>query len=176
LPQHPRLIELCTFLESRRAGVLATVEGHPSERLETAPPAGGWTPAEILQHLAIVESGTTRLLAHRLQRAIDAGLPRETETTSVLTTFTLPPGASEPTRAPDVVLPEPGASSSAALAALADSRLALRTMLHAADGWALAGVSARHPLFGALNMYEWLLVLGEHDTRHARQIRRVLAG
>jgi len=174
MPQHPRLIELCAFLDARRADVFAAVDGHADARLETTPPDGGWSPAEVLQHLAIVESGTTRLLGHRLERAIDAGLTSETETASVLATFPLPPGADAPARAPDNVMPAPGAPAGAALAALHDSRRALLAMLDAADGWALAGVSARHPLFGALDMYTWLIVLGEHDTRHARQIRRAL--
>ena len=42
-------------------------------------------------------------------------------------------------------------------------------------GERLAGlfVQAPHPVFGALDMYQWLLFVGAHEGRHADQIREI---
>jgi hypothetical protein len=36
-------------------------------------------------------------------------------------------------------------------------------------------VQTRHPLFGPLNMYQSLLLIGHHDRRHLPQIKRAAA-
>ena len=44
-----------------------------------------------------------------------------------------------------------------------------------ADGWALEKVVAPHPRLGTLDMYQWLVFLGRHESRHLAQIERTIA-
>jgi hypothetical protein len=36
-------------------------------------------------------------------------------------------------------------------------------------------VSAPHPIFGALNGYQWILSVGKHEERHLIQLRETLS-
>ena len=72
--------------------------------------------------------------------------------------------------APPAVRPAGERTLAAALAALADTRAALtalRPRLERADGHALR---LPHPAWGPLNLYQWLLFVGAHESRHLAQI------
>jgi hypothetical protein len=128
----------------------------------------------VLEHLAIAESKTSQYLAVRLAKAIAAGLPHEQEESSILAAAD---GITSvgPLNAPEAVIPAPVVAASAAMAGLRASHEEMRALLQSADGWALAAVQTRHPLFGPLNMYQSLLLIGHHDRRHLPQIRRAAA-
>ena len=72
--------------------------------------------------------------------------------------------------APEVVKP-PGLSADGAWAALEAAGSAIRRALQEGDGLALGSISAPHPLFGPLSLYEWFAFVGGHEARHAAQIR-----
>jgi hypothetical protein len=59
------------------------------------------------------------------------------------------------------------------LTKLDESRRTLRASLPALDGLALGEISYAHPLLGRLTIYQWLLFLGQHEARHADQIREI---
>jgi hypothetical protein len=168
------LTEISGYLDSRRAEVYAAAEGVGAERLERVPAAGGWSAAQVLQHLALAESKTSQYLGSRLAKAIAAGLARETDETSVLGGIDGFPAAG-PVSAPDAVIPAAGVTAQAALADLRASHEEMRALLREADGWALAEVLTRHPLFGPMQMYQSLLFIGFHDRRHLPQITRAVA-
>ncbi len=42
-----------------------------------------------------------------------------------------------------------------------------------ADGLALGNFSYPHPMFGPLDLYQWLVFVGLHESRHACQIREL---
>lgn len=173
---HPRIAELTDVLDRERAGLLAAVAALPADALDRAPAPGRWSPGELLEHLRIVEDGSTRLLVKRLARAREAGLGEETESSSVLER--LPAAAiveGTPRAAPDVVTPAAGTTAEQALAGLAASRDALRAFLADADGLALGEVKATHAVFGEIDLYQWVLFIALHEARHARQLR-ALAG
>jgi hypothetical protein len=75
--------------------------------------------------------------------------------------------------APEMVIPREGATVEEGLAALASSRAAVRRALDDASGVALGAITHTHPVFGPMNLYQWGLVLGYHDARHAEQIREI---
>ncbi len=41
------------------------------------------------------------------------------------------------------------------------------------DGLDLTRVKGQHALFGELNFYEWILMIGQHERRHVTQLRRI---
>jgi hypothetical protein len=59
------------------------------------------------------------------------------------------------------------------LAALAESRRELLSALDLADGLALGQISFPHPLIGPLDLYQWVLFVGQHEARHAAQIEEI---
>src|SRR5258708_619601 len=80
---HPRLAPLVADIERLRKTLLAALGAHSMAHLECAPTPDAWSPAQILEHLAMVEGGVARLLAKRLQRAQEVGLARESSTEPV---------------------------------------------------------------------------------------------
>lgn len=47
--------------------------------------------------------------------------------------------------------------------------------LNTGDGLAFSGVLHPHPIFGMLDLYEWVHFIGAHDRRHAEQVRELAA-
>ena len=173
---HPRVAELVDLLTRGRAALLAAVASVPADQLEQRPNSDGWSVAEVLDHLLMVESGSARLLAKRLMRAREAGLGPETETSSVLDRLPgYDPATSPPRVAPEMVRPREGATAEAALAGLHEARETLVGVLRDGDGLALEQVTALHPVLGDIDLYRWVLFIAKHEDRHERQIRAIAA-
>jgi hypothetical protein len=171
---HPRVAELVDLLTRGRAALLASVASVPAEQLEQRPTPDAWSVAEIVDHLHMVESGSARLLAKRLQRAREQGLGPETEETSVLGRLDAYDIVGRPNReAPQMVRPRPGVSAEAALTGLQEARDTLLAVLHEGDGLALRQVMANHPVIGEMDLYGWVVFIAQHEERHERQIRAV---
>jgi hypothetical protein len=174
---HPTLQEIADLLDRERAALLAAWSEIPPENRERRPAPDQWSPAGLLEHLRLVEGGSTRLLARRLERAREAGLGPETTTGSRLTAMDHVDVAGSPARytAPGPVAPPSGVTAAEVEAGLAESRAALRALLAEADGLALGEVRATHMRFGELDAYQWLVFLAQHERRHARQLERMRA-
>ncbi len=71
---HARLAETMEYVEEKRTELLQSFAGVPRDRLMRRASAGGWSVAEILDHLRMVESGIARLIAKRAGRAREEGL------------------------------------------------------------------------------------------------------
>jgi hypothetical protein len=171
---HPRLSEIVVYLEEQRRALLAAVDSVPAARRDVRPAADAWSVAEVLDHLHRVERGSTGLLAKRIARGRETGIPAEAETSSVLGSLDLQGLIDSPARsAPELVLPDPTARSAELLQALAASRAGLLALLADVDGLDLTRVTATHAAFGELNAYQWTLFLGAHERRHARQIAAI---
>ena len=173
---HPRVAELVDLLTRGRAALLAAVASVPAEQLERRPTPDGWSVAEVLDHLLMVESGSARLLAKRLQRAREAGLGPETETSSVLDRLPGYDPIGGPARvAPEMVRPREGATAETALAGLQEARETLLGVLRDGDGLALEQVTAVHPVIGDIDVYRWVLFIAKHEQRHEQQLRSISA-
>jgi hypothetical protein len=177
---HPRLADLTDDIARHRAAFLAAVAAVPAEDLARRPSADTWSVAEIVDHLQMVESGTARLLAKRIAKAREAGLGPETRTDSVRGQLDQYPitDRSNKREAPEMVRPRPGIGAEAALEGLRVSREALLQALHDANGLDLTQVKATHAVLGELDVYQWVLWLGQHEARHTQQVdevRRALA-
>lgn len=170
-----RLAELMAFTERSRQELLAGVAEVPMDAHMHRPVDESWSVADVLQHLHLVEQGTVRLLFRSFRKAREAGLEREAETSSLLSMldrFRLPERTSR-LSAPDFTRPADACDVPTALARLAESREGLRTWAREADGFALDRVRWQHPLLGELSLYGWVLMIGQHELRHAAQIRDI---
>jgi hypothetical protein len=169
---HPRLAELVDYVTAQRTTLLVAVSTVPEALRDARIDTGVWSIAEVLEHLHRVESGIARLIARTIERGRRVGIPEEGETGSLLDSL----DAYNLTRrdqrlvAPAPVAPRGGYTAAQGLAALAQSREALLAAIRSGDGLALGGLTFPHPLLGSLDMYQWILFVGQHEARHAAQI------
>jgi len=136
-------------------------------------PEGGWSVAEIVEHLSIAEPGITRAIEGLLTSAADGGGGQSVR--KDFEPFALDEQAEQARgkiEAPEFLRPT-GLPLSEGLVRLKKSRAALaalRPLFESAD------YSRRfpHPAFGPLNAAQWLAFVGMHEERHLRQIERIL--
>ena len=135
-------------------------------------PDGKWSAAEILEHLGLTYSGTTR----GLQRLIDHGVPelppptleQRLGTLVVVTLGYFPAGRVSP----DAMRPKGTADPATVLASTRASLAAMDTALDAAE--LRFGPRLRllqHPVLGPFSLHQWRRFHWVHTRHHARQIR-----
>ncbi|MDA1082456.1 MAG: DinB family protein [Gemmatimonadetes bacterium] len=176
---HPRLASVAAFLDEIRDGLAAVVTSSPAASLTTVPAGGGWSGAQIIQHLGKAEGSTAKFLEGAFAAAIAGGLVDETETTSVLGSldrYRIDDRTLRPLVAPERVRPDSEPDLEASWTSLVAVRARTYRAFATVDGKALESVSAPHPLLGPLNGYEWLLFLGLHEQRHLGQLRALAGG
>ena len=174
-PKSARMGELLAYLAEQRAHLRAAVDDSPDDRRDTRVHPERWSVAEILEHLSIVEGRIAELLAREIAAGRAEGLGPERDTSSVMTLLDVERIAGLERRLTASAANQPGAGldTKRAWAALETSRAALRAALLDGDGLALADRKQPHPFIGPLNLYQWALFVGAHETRHARQIREL---
>jgi len=164
------------FVEERRRELLKSLDGVDGKKLSRRGTPDGWSVAEILDHLRMVETGVARLITKRVGQAKESGLGEEKETSSVMPSFDRHSQYLDSTilKSPAPVQPRPNVDIGEALEGLETSRQALRTAVGSADGLALAEIKHTHVVLGELDLYQWLIFLGQHEGRHKKQIERTL--
>lgn len=174
---HPILEELTGELARVRADLAKLVDATPAERFGHRPRNGGWTGAGIIQHLGTVEGMATKRLEGLFAQALADGIPVETSTGSWLHSldqFSVL-DRSRRIEAPERAHPAPDAQLAPSWASLQGVRERLLRAVASVDGRDLTTVSAPHPVFGALNGYQWVLIVGKHEERHLSQLRATLS-
>lgn len=137
------------------------------------PAENEWTIAEITEHVGIVNGGMLRI-THKLLKLAEAEPKPAPADLSLGYTFE----ASNPPpkfQAPDGVRPKGGVSIPDALAtiqATLDGFDEIRARIEAVD---LSEREFPHPALGPITAYRWMILLGEHQDLHRRQVERVKA-
>ncbi|MEP6732174.1 MAG: DinB family protein [bacterium] len=169
---HPRLTELLAYLDVQRLRVLGAASRLPPERWSERPAAGRWSVVEVYWHLQHVETGIAKLIRKRATEARASGHPAEEADSSLL-------GALDGRRVTDRTLvirppsqsmPEEMPSAAMVQQQLNESRAMLRAAVAEADGLALGSIKHPHPALGEIDLYQWILFVGQHEARHAQQI------
>lgn len=172
---HPRVAEVVNALEHAHRDLVDVVNAIPESRRDEPARGEGWSVAQHLEHLAMAEDGSGRLMS-KLIREVEAAGTRETETSSLLHSldrfriWTV----ERKIVAPDMVKPTGTVSATDALSRLTTARMRMIDALSRASGLALASVGAPHPAVGPLNVYQWGLLSAQHTRRHIEHIRAVV--
>jgi DinB family protein len=163
--------ELLTYLDEQRSVLKSAFESISAEMRDRPPAPDRWSAANIVEHLAIVETRITGILSARIEEA-RPGLSAETGAAPILTAIDYKRMYDRTTRvkAPETAIPT-GLDAASAWTALENAGSKMRDMLRANDGVALSSVTHPHPRFGVLSVYQWIAFLGAHEVRHAAQIR-----
>jgi uncharacterized damage-inducible protein DinB len=164
--------EIFDHIDGTRERLFRAVEGLSEEQQHFRPAPDRWSVAQLCEHLSIVEGNVTGLLGKVLGKAEGSGAPRDEGAPFAPVSVE---EFVERTRdvkldAPESVRPgdsRPLADSLAALDASRSALRALRPRIERADGHALR---FPHPTWGPLNLYQWLLFVGAHESRHLSQI------
>ncbi len=169
----PKLAALFGEMEEVRARTLSALSGLTEEEFSRRVD-GEWSAAQILHHLLMAETGTSKVIRKSI-KASGGALPPYPADDSGLDVRKLP----KPVvtyEAPESIRPENPPGKDDLL------RLARETREQTAVSFAiLATVDPReatfpNPLFADLNLYEWPSVtVLMHEREHQGQIRRLLA-
>ncbi len=174
---HPNLEEINSYLARVRAGLATIVRETPAEKFAHQPKSGGWTGTGIVQHLGKVEGAATKLLEGLFAKALADGIALETKTVSwvhALERFNVL-DRTRKVSAPERLHPEATADLAASWASLQAVRERLHRAMASVDGRDITLVSYPHPIFGPLNGYEWITMVGYHEERHLSQLRETLS-
>jgi hypothetical protein len=153
----------------------ARMEGLSAARQNARPGAGGWSAAEILEHLVLVETQLLRMIASLLKKAEAAGARATGHSYAVDMEALVERSGREKYATREPFQPSGALPAAAALAGLKDLQAELEKL-----GPRLAAVDPRqsrfpHWIFGPLDLAQWLAFLALHEERHLRQIES-LAG
>lgn len=160
-------------LEESRERLLHMAQGLTREQLHYCPEPGRWTVAECLEHIVTVEE---RLL-ERIQKSLEKG--PDTSKRSAFEGQDEAMGADVAGRitrfqAPEVLVPTGRLTDEKLLTEFAAARQ--RTQDFAASTNAdLRRHFFPHPVFGEMDLYQWLLLTAAHCDRHCAQSEEVMA-
>lgn len=170
-----RVESMIEFVDEERAGLLAAVDAIPSSRRDIAPPSGGWSVAQVLEHLHAVERGIVRLLGLRIAELRAREVTHDHADGPVVPIDRLRETRDRSRRieAPERIMPRGALDAAAACAALAATRAALQETLRGGADVGLARATHVHPVLGEMDLEQWVLFIGFHEARHADQIRDI---
>ncbi len=184
MPADPRLTALRAALDDSRRVLAEAVAAVPPAQRDARPAPDRWSVAEVLEHCALVEGGSTQLVGAlaaacpaRAGAGEGAGHPTADAGEADATPWALDRAVflNREVRidAPAFLHPSGALDAEGAWARLEAARAALLAALEAADGRALEAATRPHPVFGPLNAYQWVSAVAGHEARHAAQIREI---
>ena len=164
--------EIFEHIDAERERLLRSVGDLSEEQQRFRPAPDRWSAAQLCEHLAMVEAGVAGLLGKVLGKAEESGAVRPEGAPFAPVNIEEFVERSRGVRleAPERIRPGDAPVLADSLARLRDSRAALhalRPALERADGHS---VHFPHPAWGPLNLYQWLLFVGAHESRHLAQI------
>ena len=153
---------------------------YKEQDLHQAPPQGGWSAAQVIQHLYLAEMGSWQAVEKKLlsSTAIPQGTAQNRINSLKLTFFLrLPLRYKAPkvvgTKTIDKALQEVN-SSAEIKDQWQDLRQQMTDQLENLSGETFKTALYRHPLIGYLTLAGMLRFFYEHQRRHFQQTRRVL--
>jgi len=171
----PKAKEIVESISRDRLGLRESVELLAPEQTDFRPAPGSWSIDDVLHHLALAEEASAKLMAFLHERALKESVGPDPEPDrSVLRSIdSVVDGADGKATAPDRVAPRSKVEAPLALARLESARSRILESLEALSAFDGRKLTYRHPFFGELDLYQWLLIGGWHERRHTRQIERI---
>ena len=165
-------------IADQRKGLLEASSGLSEAQLDYKPAEAEWSISDILHHMALTDEGGARLAANMLKQAEEKKLPAdprpEASVLNSLDEFN-PQLAGTKVQAPDRVAPRSHLPAAESIVRLKSSRENVVATWAQLGEYDLSGLTYPHPLLGELNAYQWLIILGRHESRHTAQIARIKA-
>ncbi|PIC62605.1 hypothetical protein CSV79_16170 [Sporosarcina sp. P13] len=150
-----------------RKRILQLIEGLTDEEFNEMPSHGGWSPKQIVEHLALMECQVATNIAKELKNPDSLRVfkkPISVSSIPLLKTYAL-----EYTEPTDIHL-----SISEIKERLHQSRNFLLDIYDSATEVELRAKSIKHPMFGNVPLIQWFRFVGFHEKRHLRQLKRAV--
>lgn len=160
------------YLTQTRDGVVAAVKGLSEAQLKFKPAADRWSVAEVVEHLALIEDLINQGVLGKLLSAPapTAGWDAKKVDAMVLAKM---PDRSTKAQAPEPAVPTGRWTPAETLEHFLAGRAQTVAFLKSTPD--LRGHVVSHPVFGAMDGYEWILAVAGHTDRHTKQILEVKA-
>ena len=172
----PKAVQrLWSELERVRADVLREVDGLSQRQADFKPSEADWSVGEIVDHLTIAETATSKLTT-KLLKEVQAGsaaavFPHDL---AELTAAPLREGDAGG-EAPPAVWPGHGKPIGALVGAMQEARARSRQSIERLAGCDPRALHFKHFRFGDMDLGQWWRLTAAHDAMHLRQIREVKA-
>ncbi|MFZ5946774.1 MAG: DinB family protein [Stygiobacter sp.] len=151
------------------------IQGLTSAQASFHPSNGGWSIAEIVEHLSIVESQLLQLITALIKKTEEAG-----KTDSMILTFEVSLQSiferiqTEKYSTRDKFLPSGKMTVSDSLQMLRDIQTQLHSLQPRLQSVDLTFATFPHWIFGPLNLGQWFAFIGLHEETHLAQIESIL--
>ena len=176
MPLSKKLQELVDRISRQREKLLQSVSGLSDAQLNHKSDETAWSISEILNHVSLVDEANAKLTSNMVKRARADSVPSDpSPEASVIHSMDdiLARMSAAKLQAPEFVAPRSPSSVDESLAKLKASRERMLANVGQLDGLDLSGLTYPHPFGEPLNTYQWVLVAGAHEFRHAEQINRI---
>jgi hypothetical protein len=169
--------EVVDYISAERDKFLATADGLSDAQLNFKTADGQWSIREIFHHIWMVEGLTARLMANLLKQAVENQLPEDPDCEGCVlhSLDTHAELLKNRFQAPERVVPLDALPLAESIGKMGETRVKLLQPLEELCRYDVSSMLFPHPALGPINAYQWLLVMGGHESRHRRQIDRIKA-
>ena len=176
MPLSNKIQELVDRISVQRDTLLASVSVLTEAQLNYKQDDKTWSVSDVLNHVSLVDEANAKLTSIMLKRVRAENPPSDPfpegselhavdEILKVMTVSKF--------QAPEFVAPHAHSSVEDSLARIKNSRDRMLANVEQLDGLDLRKLTHPHPFAGPLNTYQWILIAGAHEHRHAEQIERI---
>ncbi|MBB4825643.1 putative damage-inducible protein DinB [Sporosarcina luteola] len=152
--------------DKEREELLNELNDLSDEEINRKPSDNEWSIQQILEHLYLMEGGITQTIAHQLATGEEKKVADKPIELSV--------NRSTKVQAPPFAVPTEDFRSLAELQTkLLQSHEALRKFVHQSRAADLEKKAYPHPVFGDLNLKQWIPFIAYHEMRHTEQLKEV---
>ena len=164
---------LIQHLEQHHDAFLAAVVAVPRDLHDTPPPNGGWTVAQVIQHVALIHGAFTKMLAKAIASA--ATTQHEPDPDRIINGRRVQAALDRSTKvdSKEMFIPIEPLSSKEGLARLETAFTEMLAVVRTAEGKALGEIKYPHYVLGELDMWQWIAFAGTHEARHGMQITEI---
>ena len=173
--RYESIADIYSANEKVREHLYTTVTNIDASKAMELPDVEKWSIQQIVEHIAIVEQGVSRICARLLETAKATNKPSD-GSFSLSDDFAAKSVqiADVKVEAPERVHPTGEVPIAKALELIKENQLTLNAMRGDMERYDLSNAKFPHPFFGDLTAAEWLVMLGGHGARHTDQIKRIL--
>jgi hypothetical protein len=166
--------QLIEHLARQRALLQEAVQSVPEALRETNPSTGGWSTAQVIQHLVLTDRRFGQLLQQAMAQLAGHGADHY-DVDAFLQSRKLQAvlDRSFKVEAWEAIRPTENWDARQAWQHLETERARLLELIRSTQGMPLGAARHPHRILGELNLYEWIAFLGTHEARHAQQIREI---
>jgi hypothetical protein len=157
-----------------REELRSILDGLDDASASKVPDGEKWSAAHLVEHVSIVEEGIGKICSKLLSRAKAEGLAANGVKVSIEFLEKGREMFKRKLEAPSMVVPSGNVPLAESFARMSGNRTRLKGLKPEFESLDGTSHTFPHPYFGELTAVEWLVLVGEHEKRHLRQLKKLL--